>query len=261
MRAKKTIIHILFWGIGLGFIMLIIGYGFHLSKNTMFMMLFIGYLMGIGLAIPYQIRKVHLLNHKIEGLLQKMYQGEIDTYMIEMDKILEHTENDYLKSILRINQCIGYTLKGEFATSNDYLEKIDKHTIDKASQAILYHNIALNCFWLGEEKKACTIMELHKEILQKGLELYPNRFSETFAYWSFAKGQKEQGFTYLEHVMHSETAKPFEKQAVILLWAKQKIAEKKQIAEAKKMLQEIIAETNMPYLKKEAQKILENIEV
>ena len=258
MNRKKTITRILFFGILLGILMFIIGNLFHLPKKTIYSILLISYIIFIAIVIPYQIRKVSLLNHKIEILLQKMYQGEIENYILEMGKILEHTDNDYLKSVLIINRSIGYTLKGEFKTSNDYLERIDKNSINKASQTILYHNIALNYFLLGETKKACTIMELHKEILQKGLELYPDSFSETFALWAFAKEEKEQGFTYLKNVMNSKTAKPSEKQAVSLIWAKQKILDN-EITEAKNILQNIVSESHIPYLKKEAENILERL--
>lgn len=260
MNLKNTIVRIIFFGILLGILMFIIGKIFHLSKNTLFMILLFSYIVFIMIVIPYQIRKRNLLNHKMEVLLQQMHKGNIQQYITGMTQLLENADNDYLKSILTINLSIGYTVKGEFKKSNHYLEQIDAHTIDKMGQMVLYHNIALNYFWAGETKKACVIMELHQNLLQKGLQ-YPylkNSFSETFALWYFAQNKRQQAFTYLEDVINDKNAKPLQKQAVEVIWAREKIADG-EIASSQQILQTVLSETNMPYLKKEAQNILNTL--
>ncbi len=260
MNLKNTIARILFFGILLGILMFIISKVFHLSKSTLFMALLISYVVFIMIVIPYQIRKRNLLNHKMELLLQQLYAGNIQHYITGMKQISENADNDYLKSILTINMSIGYTVLGEFKKANHYLEQIDASTIDKLGQMILYHNIALNYFWSGEIKKACVIMELHQNLLQKGLQ-YPylkNSFSEAFALWRFAQGKREEAFVYLEDVINDKTAKPLQRQAVELIWAREKIADG-QITPSQQMLQTILSETNMPYLKKEAQNILNTL--
>ena len=103
-------------------------------------------------------------------------------------------------------------------------------------------------------------MELYQNLLQKGLQ-YPylkNSFSEAFALWRFAQGKREEAFVYLEDVINDKTAKPLQRQAVELIWAREKIADG-QITPSQQMLQTILSETNMPYLKKEAQNILNTL--
>lgn len=257
---KKTISRILFFGILLAILMLIVGKVFHLSTNTLIFALSLSYFIFLIIIIPYQMRKRNLLNHKIEVLLQKMRNGDIEDYITGMKALLNEAENDYLKAILTINMSVGYTLKGEFEKANSYLDKIDASTIDKRSQMVLYHNIALNAFWAGETKKACVIMESHKKILQQGLEshYFKNSFSETFALWSFAEGKREQGFGYLENIINDQNAKLLERQAAQVIWAKQKMIDK-QFEQAEQLLQKIVSETQIPYLKKEAEQLLHQL--
>lgn len=260
MNLKKTIVRIFFFGILLGILIFIIGILFHLSKSTLFMALFISYIIFIIIVIPYQIRKRNLLNHKMELLLQQMYTGNIQEYITGMEQFLENADNNYLKSILTINMSIGYTVLGKFKKANYYLEQIDVNTIDKIGQMVLYHNVALNYFWSGEVKKACVIMELHQNLLQKGLQYsyLKNNFSETFALWYFARGKRQQAFAYLENVINDKTAKPLQKQAAEVIWAREKIADG-EIVSSQQILQTVLSETNMPYLKKEAQNILNTL--
>ncbi len=125
---------------------------------------------------------------------------------------------------------------------------------------LLYNNITLNIFWAGETKKACVIMECHKDFLKEGLKLpyFKNSFGETFALWSFALGKREQGFTYLENIIKEETAKSMERQSAQVLWAKEKIADN-EITEAEKLLKYIFDNTQIPYIKKEAENILQKL--
>lgn len=257
---KKTIFRVLLFGILLGILILIVGKVFHLSTNTLLFALSLSYIIFLIIMIPYQIRKRNLLNHKIEILLQQMHNGDIENYITGMKQLLKESENDYLKSILTINMSVGYTLKGDFEKANTYLEKIDANTIDKRSQMVLYHNIALNSFWAGENKKACVIMESHKNILQQGLEsqYFKNSFSETFALWCFAEGKRKQGFDYLETIINDQNAKLLEKQSAQVIWAKQKMIDN-QLEQAEQLLQKIVSETQIPYLKKEAQQLLHQI--
>ncbi|MEY8320847.1 hypothetical protein AAK894_07140 [Lachnospiraceae bacterium 46-61] len=260
MNFKNAIIRILFFGILLSILMMIVGKIFDLSKTTLFMTLIISYIIFIIIMIPYQMRKGNLLTHKIEVLSHQLQKGDIENYIIGMKKLLNEIENNYLKSILTINMAIGYTLKGEFEQANLYLECIDIESIDKRSQMILYHNIALNAFWAGETKKACIIMESHKDVLKVGLEspYFKNSFRETFALWSFAIGKREQGFTYLENIINEETAKSLEKQSAQVLWAKEKIADN-EITEAENLLKYIFDNTKIPYIKDEAKNILQKL--
>ena len=260
MNLKNTIIRVLFFGVLLGILMMIVGRVFHLSEDSLFMTLIISYIVFIIIMIPYQMRKRKLLTHKMGALLRKLDKGDIDNYIIGMKKLLNETEDKYLKSMLTINMAIGYTLKGEFEQANAYLECIDVNSIDKRSQMLLYNNVTLNIFWAGETKKACVIMESHKDFLKEGLKLpyFKNSFGETFALWSFALGKREQGFTYLENIIKEETTKSMEKQSAQVLWAKEKIADN-EITEAEKLLKYIFDNTQIPYIKKEAENILQKL--
>lgn len=260
MNLKNTIVRVLFFGILLGILMMIVGKVFHLSKGALFMALIISYIVFVIILIPYQMRKGKLLTHKIDILLRQLNKGDIENYIIGMKKLLNETENDYLKSMLTMNMAIGYTLKGEFEQANAHLECIDTNSVDKRTQMVLYHNIALNAFWAGETKKACIIMESHEDILKTGLEssYFKNSFGETFALWSFAMGKREQGFTYLENIIKDETAKSLEKQSAQVLWAKEKIADN-EIAESEELLKYLFDNTKIPYIKKEAENILQKL--
>ena len=129
MNLKNTIVRVLFFGVLLGTLMMIVGRVFHLSKCSLFMTLIISYIVFIIIMIPYQMRKRKLLTHKMGALLRKLDKGDIDNYIIGMKKLLNETEDKYLKSMLTINMAIGYTLKGEFAQANTYLECIDVNNI------------------------------------------------------------------------------------------------------------------------------------
>ena len=71
-------------------------------------------------------------------------------------------------------------------------------------------------------------------------------------------GKREQGFTYLENIIKEETAKSMEKQSAQVLWAKEKIADN-EITEAEKLLKYIFDNTQIPYIKKEAENILQKL--
>lgn len=261
MDFKKIFFRILFFGILLGVLMFVVGKLFHLSQHALILALTIAYMIFIIIFLPYQYRKGKLLNNKMGDLMQKLYDGKTKEYIAGIKKLLNEMDNDYFKAILSINMAVGYTAEGEFEKAISYLENIDANKIDKRSHMVLYHNIACNAFWAGETKKACIIMEMHKELLEKGLEMAysKNSFCETFALWYFAKGDRNSGFVYLEKILSDKYAKDMDREFAQLIWAKEKLAdgEKK---EAKTFLEKIFAETKMPYLKEESSRILKQLE-
>lgn len=254
---KKIIIRAFTFGLPLGLLMFVVGKIFHLSTVTLLWTLILSYIVFIAIMIPYYSRKKKLLNHKIDVLLKEMNKGNIEQYIEGMEKLFNEEDNAYVKAVLAINVSVGYTLKGDFEQAIAHLEQIDINSVDKRSQMVLYHNIASNAFWAGEIKKACVIMELHQNILQQGLQspYFKNSFGETFALWFFAKGKREEGFAFLENIMQDKGAKALQRQSATVIWIKEKIADK-QIEQALPLLNKIFPEIKVPYLKKEAEKLL-----
>ena len=62
----------------------------------------------------------------------------------------------------------------------------------------------------------------------------------------------------LENIIKEETTKSMEKQSAQVLWAKEKIADN-EITEAEKLLKYIFDNTQIPYIKKEAENILQKL--
>ncbi len=102
------------------------------------------------------------------------------------------------------------------------------------------------------------------KFITKGLQYsyLKNNFSETFALWYFAQGKRQQAFAYLENVINDKTAKPLQKQAAEVIWAREKIADG-EIVSSQQILQTVLSETNMPYLKRSTKytQYIETIEV
>ncbi len=261
MDFKKAFFRIILFGTLLGLLLLGAGNVLHLSQGSLLLALTAAYAVFVIVFIPYQYRKGRLLNNKMGNLMQKLYEGNTQEYIQGIKGLLKDTDNDYFKAILSINMTAGYTAEGKFEEAISYLEAIDANKIDKRSHMVLYHNIACNAFWAGETKKACVIMEMHKQLLEKGLEsgYSKNSFCETFALWHFAKGDSKGGFDYLQRVLSDQQARDIDKQFAQLTWAKQKLAEGEK-KEAKEFLEKVLFETKIPFLKQESNRILQQLQ-
>lgn len=90
-----------------------------------------------------------------------------DRYIEENEKLLLGKKSAQIKSMLRINLCIGYCAKGGYKGAQQQLELVEEKKLIGIQRVVYWADCAYVAFYLGENEKALSYMEKNKREIDK----------------------------------------------------------------------------------------------
>jgi tetratricopeptide (TPR) repeat protein len=100
------------------------------------------------------------------AVLNLLLNGEIDRFIVEMDKRLLKTKNPKRRDIIKINKSAGFCDKGEWPQALALLDEVDFERLTPLSKLIVVNNRLFIMLLMGNLEEARHLREEHDSIFR-----------------------------------------------------------------------------------------------